>query len=471
MSVSPHESQPSPLRESSANAELIQTEEVNLTNFVSRVCNHEAKLLTILTLAQADNPLTAWHLYRGLTDPQRSVADTWTPGPRLPAQYVIYNLMPAGVVMSEETMGRQGPTDGYRLTDFGRTVAVPTAGLLLDWSSRYLAISLQDALGPTSTSGSRRAAETRVRILWEAVTNPQAHRLSIKRVADQSIDTAWDSDEYKMERARVRHSLDALQLAGIVNFEDTEFNDDRAFLIIDPSTPDNLHTSGDRIADVFYEVILQAHANKPHDEDYAVMTVSETILGVLESFERRSGYVDPIKVRAAVQRAYHHPLAYAGVEKISLFNDGYATRFSIAEEHREAVTDLLGILDALEHQDPTTINRGFELTQLIIDDPLRRAAIMNKTYEFSPYAQRRRLTQTARELEAIMQEAAAEMHIEEITLVYRALHRRPIKQETVRIVLSQLVEQGRATTASSPIPEKPGFARSRNFYSIADLNP
>ena len=69
-----------------------------------------------------------------------------------------------------------------------------------------------------------------------------------------------------------------------------------------------------------------------------------------------------------------------------------------------------------------------------------------------------------------MQEAAVEMHIEEITLVYRALHRRPIKQETIRIVLSQLVEQGRAITASASIPEKPGFARRRNFYSIVELN-
>lgn len=440
----------------------------SMPELASRVLNHEAKLMILMSLEGQPTALTAWHLNKAMTEPQQDYA-TWVPNNMAAYSYCSQSLAPAGTVAEEIVPSRQRGTKAYKLTEYGQRLAVPAAGFLLDWSLRYPDVSLQNLLGRTNTTGEIRAGETRIRVLEEALACPPQDNLSIRAVFAENVDPDSESLQYKRERNRISKAIKALGLASIVHSETIEFDDDRELLIVDPEMPEGVANHPNyEVARALYDVISTLNAERTDRDTPLTLGYNDAVVLTHNRLAEQGIEVDPVKVRVAIHNAYFNEAVYKGITKAdpARFNDGKLTRFSINDLHRDAAEEFITILQVLEDETERTHQEGLALLQSVKRNPAQRAQIMSKAFVFSPFAQKKSTLTTATEVEALVAELG-EVTLDDLTSAYRDKVGRPLKSESIRNVLVLLTSQGRIAVEAAANSEKPGYGLKRNVYTLA----
>lgn len=442
----------------------------SIPELASQVLNHEAKLVVLMTLDGQPSALTCSQLHKQMTEPQQDYT-TWTPSNMTGYQYCRQSLVPAGAVTEElVTTPRQANVRAHRLTEYGQRLAVPGAGFLSDWSLRYPNVSIQDLLGGTNSSGEFRAGETRTRVLEAALANPSGDNLSVRAAFAEGVDPDWESVEYKLERTRVSKAVSALALAGVLNSETVQFDDDRELLIVDPQMPEGLANHPHfEVAIALYEVLATLDAQREDKDSPLAISYDEAIVLTLNRLTEQGIDADVQKVRRGIHNAYFSERSYKGITKADpgRFNDGRLTRFSMNDAHRDAVEEFLLILQVLEDGNDRTYAEGHAMLQSVKSNSAQRAQLMSKAFTFSPYAQKKSTLTTAAEVKTLITEIG-QATLDELADAYRDMANRPIKSEGLRNILVLLLAQGRIAVEATTNSDKPGYGQKRHVYSSVD---
>src|SRR3989344_6016792 len=155
-------------------SEKLSDEEMG--NLLASIGNSEAKALTLLVLA--DGCILPDKAIQTKLSKLQGPSPAWRPV----SKYCETTLAPIGLV-AKEYIEPEGNLWGYQITDYGKRIGIPLAGLLLDFSSKYNP-ALYDLFGRTqsvskeesrdASTGAikfkKRSPMTRLSLFWELLT-------------------------------------------------------------------------------------------------------------------------------------------------------------------------------------------------------------------------------------------------------------------------------------------------------------
>ena len=117
-------------------------------NLISAIGNHEAKALTLL--AMKDGAIYNKHELSARIRELQGRNPIWRQSYSLPFDYCAHSLSPIGLV-TREILSPNLSAYGYQISEYGRRVGIPFAGLLLDFSDQNN-ISLERLFASTASS-------------------------------------------------------------------------------------------------------------------------------------------------------------------------------------------------------------------------------------------------------------------------------------------------------------------------------
>ena len=341
---------------------------------LAAIGNSESKAMTLL-LMQPGVVYPRYELHRAFMTAQGQSPE-WRTSRLLQFNYCKDSLEPIGLV-AKEIINPDLSTYGYEITDFGREVGVPLAGLLLDFSNRH-DISLQDIFGATTSTSpglpeeKKRAPATRLKILRELV---KAKGLFF-RAAD--IVKAIGLDSRASSRGAVEQIVQ-LQRKGIINYTSREASRPFAIYYLNQQHPPVLPQVDGR-QPLFTQRIcefVEKHADKK------LTRGKWTELFIQENPE----YYGQRSLVGSVNRALSF-LANNGYFLIEKFKGKVQSEVSLTEEQRRVIVELLAILDGFKQKDQGILMRGRHLAFYFLAHPEDVARLMRRAREHSPLAQR-----------------------------------------------------------------------------------
>lgn len=382
--------------------ELVITKET--ANLLAAVGNHEAKAI-VLAAMQEGIIYDVRELHSRIMGLQGS-GTGWKLSRRLPFKYCQSSLSPIGLV-TREVINSDLSTYGYMITGYGERVGKALVGHLLRWSWDHPGLSLYQMLGSTGSPSGRvveteedsgdyrkRAPETRVKIFWELATNPSPSlRLTdlLKGISEES--------EFLLLQATspIEDHLENLSDHGVIGYESSRQGNPFSFYRVKETLPEG-------------EPITIGHNKSLTQETYDILKETpQTYFSLPDLAEiLRQRYPDKYKgkgMKTLTNRlsGILAGLAGQGFVEYGKFRWNIKSDITVSPEQREVIISLLEIIDRFQTKDEGFLQAGRRLTDQILSDPGKVAALLHKARENSPNVQSLPLSETASLILGIVQ--------------------------------------------------------------------
>lgn len=361
-------------------------------NLLASVGNSEAKAITFI-LMRNENIYDTGSLHAEVLRAQGNNKG-WKLARPVPFRYCAKSLAPIGLV-AKETFGSDLLTFGYSITDYGKELGIPLAGLLLDFSERHN-VPLNLLFGEThSTSESqtiqteigesvdykKRAPTTTLKILYEVLTspNPPIRLIGLKDVIGGGLD--------------INLNLIRLSQLGLIQYNTTEVNKPTTSYKLATSIPEGeLPIYADRtvLTQSVFEVL------KNHPDRY--LTVEDVYNLMSKKQKERWKFQKPFNTMSSVLffLARHR---YADIERFSYLNK---SEINTTDGQRVVLTELLEIMYSFQNQEKETLERGRKFAEEIISNPKRVSDLLRRAREASSHANQSSFIETQEHIFSII---------------------------------------------------------------------
>lgn len=347
-------------------------------NLLSAVGNHEAKALTLI-LMRNGNIYTGGDLYREALNAQGQNKG-WIMSKRIPFNYCSYTLAPIGLV-AKETLNPDLSIYGYQITEKGRGLGIPLAGLLLDFSERHN-IPLNLLFGATGSPSEldtvqteegddiefrKRAPSTTLRMFYELLTS----ELPIR---EKDLGAGMGED---FATVLLGH-LVRLSKLGLIQYD---------------AIKKNRHFSSYRLSAVIPEGELPAYRDQPTLTKLVfdiLRNNPDQYLAIQDVYDLLSkGQKERLKNREVIRSQISNTLSFLAKHKYADREKFYHDRQSeinITDEQKAVLTELLEIMFRFQNQDKEIFEKGRKLAQEIIVKPDRVSKLLRRAREASSRA-------------------------------------------------------------------------------------
>lgn len=362
-------------------------------NLLSSIGNSEAKALTAGEMKEkviySETDLV------NLVNGMQGVTPGWKVDRGAPWHWCGHSFEPIGLVAREITdeMSRKY---GYEKTEYGTEQGDPLAGILLDFSLRHPETSLYKINGSTLSSSEserhditvegesvefrKRAAVTRLKILWELATRD----LPIRQ-ADLSVAVGENP-------TTLRGILVSLAESGIINY--TAIEGQRPFVAYKLK----LQQSGYPIPHRKNEFTLTNQVieamNILGDEWATLKDIEEEIIkDDIFLKERPKRFHTALRSRIS---SILKELKLTGFAESENFQGKDRSRIDLSEEQRILIVEYVELLDKFQRRDPEILCKGKQL--LVGLTPEDKAYLMKKAQDNSPFGSNRTSYETTKPL-------------------------------------------------------------------------
>lgn len=341
-------------------------------NLLSSVGNNEAKAITLI-LMRNGSPYEAGNLHAQVIGSQGE-HKAWIMNRSVPFSYCSKSFAPIGLV-AKETLSHDLSAFGYLITEKGRKLGIPLAGLMLDFSERHN-VSLSQLFGATVSSSELEIAQTRegeniefrkrapittLKILYELLTS---QTLPIK-----------DADlKDKIGSAGINGHLSRLSRLGLIQHDTREANGSFSRYKLRSVIPEGeLPIYANQR--VLTEQVLSIVKNNPGQ-----YFTTEDILGLLPQEQKEKWGEENARRKISSVLSFLAKRNYLDAEK---FNRLRQTETTITDKQKLVLTELLGIIDKVQNMDQDILQKGERLGGEIVSNPNRVASLMKRAREAS----------------------------------------------------------------------------------------
>ncbi len=354
--------------------EKISDEE--LGNLLAALGNNEAKTLTFLTLSDG-NIATASGLASKISRFQGSLP-AWNPHKSTLFTYCESSLTPIGLV-AKEFIDDKANAWGYQITDYGRRLGIPLAGLLLDFSrehkealyhffGRTQSVTQESELdvGSKTIQVKKRSPRERLRIFWDLLTS----KLPVREV---------DLGSHLKESSAIGHHLDDLDRFGIIQYDSIEPNKPIAYFQVLSERPEITPSAVGThkvLTNVIYDVL------KTSPEQW--FTREQVRDAIIKEFPDKVT-LDQNDFLANISRILTH-LVREGYLKRQKFGNFTQSEVSLSEPQRTVLCQLITMLDRFQQGDLELLAFGRQKAAEITNNPGIVSKLMLKAKEASPEA-------------------------------------------------------------------------------------
>ena len=350
--------------------QLYNPEEV--LKWLAYVGNDEKKLLTLLTIAGAGEPLGRTGLYKSLSS---HAGPEGIPGVESGPIFACHKSIAktGGINFTQTEIHRPWPqiVPAVEITEVGKAM-VPFAGALLKWSLDHPELQLRSIFGDNSQSDL-----IRYQVLYDLALTPD-------RTEDPSINSL--APHAKSSKSSRWSAIDRLKQAGILDKESILDDNKSIFTIVQP---EYLRKERKRP----FEKLLPETQLLFNSFKAAYNIKGEwTIEGFFRLIAELYPNADKQTVYQARQRLTHalvdssHNLR--GVVEYSGGKYLDNTRVTIKPEKLEAITELVDIIDAFCSADKEAIEQGEQSARQIISSTEAVVTLYSKAYARSTKANR-----------------------------------------------------------------------------------
>lgn len=355
---------------------LSQKEKIDddMGNLLAAIGNNEAKAVTLLVM----NGLTLYTPSEIHTAFMRSQGKNpgWNTDKNLQFDYCARSLAPIGLVTYEiMDVGNDRQTHAYMITPYGNDIGKPLAALLLDFSRRYPMFSLNDFFGNTASNSKskdgesdgtrikRRSPQERLEIFWELATV----NLPIRQT-----DLAKRT---KNEENSIAYHLVTLLHKNIISYESIEQGKSFSYYRLNPDAPQQDPSPYEEHPSLTKAVFGILKSNP--EREWSVEEIANEYTKLLTATDQA-----PKSIKGEIARVLSH-LRKQQYATIKRFDSTTQSEVALSEQQRNAIVDLLTIIDAFQNRDPEILEKGKALAQEFISSPHEITKLMQKAKEHS----------------------------------------------------------------------------------------
>jgi DNA-binding HxlR family transcriptional regulator len=343
-------------------------------NLLSAVGNNEAKAITLI-LMRNGNIYSQGDLYRAILDAQGENKG-WKMGHLIPFNYCSNSLSPIGLV-AKEIVNRDLSTYGYMITEEGKDLGVPLAGLLLDFSKRHN-VSLYQFLKNTNSSSKNihtekgdeyrnRSPSTTLNLLLKLVSFPSFPIREADLLKEMSLE----------HTSAISFHLDRLSKLGIIEYKTIEKNKPYALYKFS-KTPEGelpIHERQKTMTNTVFNLMRE------HPDQYFTTDMVSDLL-----FQKLQGRWKNKKVLYHCISSNLSFLAKHGYLTRKEFNGHKQSEISLTERQRAFLTEFIEIIRGVQNQDKNILRKGRSLAEEIITSPKKVSNLLQRAKEASSAA-------------------------------------------------------------------------------------
>ena len=401
--------------------------EEELYDLISSFGNHEAKAITLALMgrSQVYDVQGATRLLNSSQKPFQG----WMSSIGTAFGYMNRSLAPVGLVAKEITEGADQKIIGYVKTERGFSLGDPLAGLLLDYSLKHPSVSLIDLfsltssryfLGDDENGRKKRSPETNMKLFWELLTTTLPTR------ATDLADAIGEAG------STIGSHLNWLGARGIISYETIKAGESISYYEIADELPERelpSHPYRTKLIRDIFKILK--------DNSGARLTINQVIEQYIEQYSPQASKENLAKkINFALSLLRKNGFAKSGVltmDKKSIVN--------LSEEQRQALIELLEIIDGFRRQDKELIEFGKNRLVQIISDPKSVAELMEKAKEHSSFAPHMPHDAIIIDIAQIFL-TQGNLTTEEIRERLEAVQARKWKRGSVSNYLKEMTEQG-----------------------------
>lgn len=419
--------------------------------------NDERKLLILLALDSANEPLGRSALYHELQ--ARSAPYGIQGDLSAPFQFCGKSLARIGAVESAETIAlmfgeRPVTASGFAITSQGHEFGVPFAGALLDWSARHRELSLSEVFGNTASKSGTGAPLTRYAVLHDLAAAPDS---------PEGPSVQYLAGHLAVSSETRQRTVDRLEGNGIVTVESTRRDNKRRFRITNPNyVEDRHHRSFDRLKPASKIIFNGLQAASQIKDVWG----KDEFLNLLVALNPEIDEATVSTVRQRFAEALDPEPTYLkrNIERLDGRLYEAHSKVTIAPDKRQAVKELITVIDALCGNDQNTIDVAREKADEIFSDSEEVASLWKKAFESSNHAIhdehfRQRIVQ-------LVHAAGKSATVDSVRLSYHTETGRNIARQTMQKWLDRLVANGMLAVETSP-PRTKLKRELTNHYSVS----
>lgn len=345
-------------------------------NLLSSVGNSEAKAITLILMGNG-NVYDGASLHKEILYAQRK-RKTWDISSTSLFDYCSKTFSRIGGLVEMRIMNPDLSAYGYAITDKGKYLGIPLAGLLLDFSERHN-VSMELFLGATKSLSQKRIVQTGEGEEIEFKKRAPLTTLKIFRelLAEPNLpikekDLAERIGEVAFPRSLLRH-LRRLSTLGIIEYETIEAN--KPYVLRKRSSK-----MREEKLPALTGLIMDILDNNPD----RTLTRND-IYDLLSQEEKRKWKEDVLKGHISTSLSFLSKRGYADIGK---FNREKHSEINLTDKQRALLTEFLEIIDRFQNQDQEIVEMGKGLAKEIVSDPQKVATLMGRAKEASSQGNR-----------------------------------------------------------------------------------
>lgn len=346
--------------ERSETKDIMSVEQIG--NLISGVGNHEAKAITLI-LMRDGGIYDGKELSRKILNSQGNNRE-WEISRRAVDNYCSHSLAPNDLI-TEVVSGGNLVTFSYSITESGRKLGVPLAGLLLDFSQRHN-IPLNLLFGSSISVSKKRAPITTLKILYELIASPT---LPIRES---------DFEKRISERINViSQNLNRLLKLELIQYKAIKVNEPYSLYKLSDDIPKGelpIYSTSPTLTKSIFDIL------KKHPDQYLTR---EDLYDLLPAEHKNERSKISFLARITDILSLFNKHKYVTTEG---FHYDKQSEINITDEQRAVLTELLGIVYKFQNLDEETLEKGRKLAEEIISDPIKVSSLLNRAKEASSHA-------------------------------------------------------------------------------------
>ncbi len=394
-----------------------------LGNLLAAVGNNEAKANTLLGMSRGEI-YTAGQLQELFRKSQGRFVG-WSISWGLPFTYCQFSLAPIGLVARE--IADESGTFGYQITDFGRSIGLPMAALMLDFSRRYPEKSLSQLFGLTqshselseSDSGvefKKRSPLLRFKIFWELATGS----LPMRQI--DLMNKIGEDDQ-----AAVRAHLEHLSEDDLVIYKSVRRASSFARFQLTQLPPE--HVEGYvRGYKTLTERIQQLFLDNPENSYEMTDIISSLDLG-----RQKQTTIYPA-VSAILKSLREKKLV-----EVQEFSGEKMSEIDLSDQQKDLLLDLVSMLYGIQNIDSEVLERGRKLVNSFSERDI--GLLMEKARKNSRYTSNIPTEESKAQILSIL--SLKPLTAKELSQELTRFYGKKISEVRIRNLLSSLNKEGR----------------------------
>ncbi len=357
--------------------------DLELGNLLAGFGNHEAKAITLLAMARHPERVFTMNSLRDELVTLQGENPAWVMNNRGPFNnYCGRSLSPIGLVAKEYIDPDKGIW-GYQATQYGVSVGVPFAGILLDLVAREPKLSLQRLFAATVTphgqgdNSADRAPLARWKIIRE-LSRAEEFPLRVKDVA-----TALD-----LQADRVSRHLECLGQEGFIAYDSIGTNNDsfvyyrassQSPIDIPPAYRNTAQHGGyPWLTSTVWEIIKTRS-----DAEFSAASLASL---VYEEDPNKLNNIDR-HLKGTISSILSHLLKLGYLNQSSKFSESAHSEALLLPEQKIFLDELVSKIESFQRQDEEILIDGKQAARRVISNPDTVSYLLNIAKESSPIAQ------------------------------------------------------------------------------------